>query len=179
MAVAIQPARPATNSPIAIPTSRPNQASPHAPRRLPPPKDNAPLLKPTAPTSVTSNIRSRRERPCDACRRRKSRCVINPGASLCVLCEFHKQDCTFLQDPQPRKRKVPAAADQKDSSTKKRYVVGCPLYPTAPSISQCMSCAGAKPILAAWLFHPLLSWSSVALCTPNPDDTNSNLPQDG
>lgn len=42
-----------------------------------------------------------------------------------MLCEFHKQECTFVQDPQPRKRKVTGDADkQKDGgSPKKRYVV--------------------------------------------------------
>lgn len=70
-----------------------------------------------------ANIRTRRERPCDACRRRKSRCVIHEGAVLCVLCEFHKQECTFVQSPLPRKRKV-VDGDKKDSPNagKKRYV---------------------------------------------------------
>jgi hypothetical protein len=48
----------------------------------------------------------RKERPCDACRKRKSRCVINEDAKICVLCEFHHQECTFLYTPQPRKRKI-------------------------------------------------------------------------
>lgn len=45
-----------------------------------------------------------RTRPCDACRRRKSKCVTEPGKSICVLCNFHSQACTYLQAPQPRKR---------------------------------------------------------------------------
>lgn len=52
------------------------------------------------------NIRTRKDRPCDACRRRKSKCVIHKAQSACVLCKFHKQDCTFVQSPQPRKRKL-------------------------------------------------------------------------
>jgi hypothetical protein len=49
--------------------------------------------------------------PCDACRRRKSRCVPT-GATFCVLCEFHKQQCTFDQHHLPRKRrsKLPYSA---------------------------------------------------------------------
>ena len=70
--------------------------------------------------SGLANIRSRRERPCDACRRRKSRCVIHEGAVLCVLCEFHKQECTFVQDPQPRKRKVVVDDSKKETTPKKR-----------------------------------------------------------
>ncbi|QSZ30267.1 hypothetical protein DSL72_004789 [Monilinia vaccinii-corymbosi] len=65
----------------------------------------------TSVSSVTSmdlgnNIRSRKDRPCDACRRRKSRCVINEGQSTCVLCQFHSQNCTFVSSPQARKRKL-------------------------------------------------------------------------
>lgn len=63
-----------------------------------------------------TNTRSRRDRPCDACRRRKSRCVLNEGTSVCVLCRFHNQECTFVQSPQPRRRRAPvdsAGADNK------------------------------------------------------------------
>ncbi|KAI4617909.1 hypothetical protein J4E83_006242 [Alternaria metachromatica] len=87
------------------------------------PSSKESLSKPTSNNGPVSNIRSRRERPCDACRRRKSRCVIHEGAALCVLCEFHKQECTFVQSPLPRKRKV-VDGEKKDSpnNTKKRSV---------------------------------------------------------
>ncbi|KIW77917.1 hypothetical protein Z517_07750 [Fonsecaea pedrosoi CBS 271.37] len=49
----------------------------------------------------------RPDRPCDGCRRRKSRCVINPDAASCVMCQFHKQACTFIEDAAPRRRKQP------------------------------------------------------------------------
>ena len=76
-------------------------------------------------TTTTSSNRGRRDRPCDACRRRKSRCVMNDGAEICVLCQFHSQDCTFVQSPQPRKRRLAssAAANAGDEQVvKKRYV---------------------------------------------------------
>jgi hypothetical protein len=44
-------------------------------------------------------------RPCDACRKRKSRCEIQDGESVCVLCKFHRQTCLFNENPQPRKRR--------------------------------------------------------------------------
>ena len=51
--------------------------------------------------------RGRRERPCDACRRRKSKCVTNEGqGKTCTACGVHAQECTYLEDPQPRKRKI-------------------------------------------------------------------------
>lgn len=67
-----------------------------------------------------SNTRTRKDRPCDACRRRKSRCVIHEGQSSCVLCQFHTQDCTFVQSPQPRKRKL-VVDSKEDSVAKRRY----------------------------------------------------------
>lgn len=70
---------------------------------------------------VIKTVHSRRERPCDACRKRKSRCVIHDGALLCVLCDFHKQDCTFVEAPQPRKRKS-ETDEHKSVKIKKKYV---------------------------------------------------------
>lgn len=68
-----------------------------------------------------SNARGRKDRPCDACRRRKSRCVMKEGQSICVLCQFHTQECTFVQSPQPRKRKLNTEGKE-ESSAKRRYV---------------------------------------------------------
>jgi hypothetical protein len=70
--------------------------------------------------SGTTNVRGRKDRPCDACRKRKSRCVINEGQTTCVLCQFHTQDCTFVQSPQPRKRKLNAEGKE-ESVAKRRY----------------------------------------------------------
>ncbi|KAI9741070.1 MAG: Fungal specific transcription factor [Cirrosporium novae-zelandiae] len=52
------------------------------------------------------NIRARRDRPCDCCRRRRSRCVIHEGNARCLSCQTHDWDCTFVESPQPRKRKL-------------------------------------------------------------------------
>lgn len=69
-----------------------------------------------------SNAKSKKERPCDACRKRKSRCVMKEGARICVLCEFHRQECTFLQTPLPRKRKL--WAEGVEEKPNRRYVSG-------------------------------------------------------
>lgn len=111
-------------NPIPIAAARPKKQQQHQQQKPLPVKDHVVSGKPasSAPGPV-ANIRTRRERPCDACRRRKSRCVIHEGAVLCVLCEFHKQECTFVQSPLPRKRKV-VDDGKKDSpnNQKKRYV---------------------------------------------------------
>ncbi|KAK7202726.1 transcriptional regulatory protein, partial [Myxozyma melibiosi] len=46
----------------------------------------------------------RPDRPCDSCRRRKSRCVFSENDSVCFLCRFHNYECVFSKDPVPRKR---------------------------------------------------------------------------
>ncbi|KIW31295.1 uncharacterized protein PV07_02955 [Cladophialophora immunda] len=48
---------------------------------------------------------SRPGRPCDACRKRKIRCLVSDSARDCVLCRSHGQQCTFLEAPPKKKRK--------------------------------------------------------------------------
>ena len=57
---------------------------------------------------------NRPARPCDACRKRKSRCEMTEGATSCVLCQFHHQECTFKENPKPRKRKVSATEEREE-----------------------------------------------------------------
>ncbi|KAK6004836.1 hypothetical protein QM012_007615 [Aureobasidium pullulans] len=52
---------------------------------------------------------SKRTRPCDACRKRKTRCHTEAPATSCVLCQFHGQPCTYEQTPRPRKRTTSSA----------------------------------------------------------------------
>lgn len=52
---------------------------------------------------------SKRTRPCDACRRRKTKCVTEVDNTVCVLCRFHGQECTY--DDSPKKRQRPVLRD--------------------------------------------------------------------
>jgi hypothetical protein len=62
---------------------------------------------------VFTGIKLRSRRPCDSCRRRKSRCEVTDGLP-CVLCRFHRQECTFIEEPQPRKRRAIAVDIEED-----------------------------------------------------------------
>ncbi|KAF2033587.1 hypothetical protein EK21DRAFT_58368 [Setomelanomma holmii] len=73
----------------------------------------------TSEQPAGTKIRSRR--PCDPCRRRKSRCEIADGSPPCLLCRFHHQNCTFNEEPQPRKRRAVASHDE-DQSTNRAEV---------------------------------------------------------
>ena len=86
-----------------------------------PSESNIQHVENTAPGS-SNNAKSR---PCDACRRRKSRCVLKDGAVKCVLCEFHDQACTYIQTPQARKRKsVSISQDEEVIVSSKRSPSG-------------------------------------------------------
>ncbi|KAJ5061979.1 nitrogen regulatory protein OTam [Bipolaris maydis] len=50
--------------------------------------------------------KARSRRPCDPCRRRKSRCEKPDDHQPCLLCRFHHQECTFNENPPPRKRRA-------------------------------------------------------------------------
>ncbi|KAI5267436.1 hypothetical protein E4T47_08067 [Aureobasidium subglaciale] len=52
---------------------------------------------------------ARRTRPCDACRKRKTKCHTEDSERVCVLCRFHGQSCTYEQNPRPRRRTVSSA----------------------------------------------------------------------
>jgi hypothetical protein len=113
----------ARTAPIAIAARRPRPES--SSLELPNSNSNGRAQLSASMSSTTSgesgsNIRSRKDRPCDACRRRKSRCVINEGQTSCVLCQFHTQECTFVQSPQPRKRKLNTEGKE-ESVAKRRY----------------------------------------------------------
>lgn len=58
-------------------------------------------------TSPTPALRKppRADRPCDTCRKRKSRCVKEPDQDKCYLCTFHRRECTYLDEPQRRKKR--------------------------------------------------------------------------
>lgn len=66
----------------------------------------------TGPAPLSSAGTSKTTRPCDICRKRKTRCVTEPGKEKCILCIFHNRECTYLYRPQPRKRKRDGQSDQ-------------------------------------------------------------------
>ncbi|KXT07573.1 hypothetical protein AC578_10230 [Pseudocercospora eumusae] len=123
--------------PSLAPRPSPRPISPWSPpRQHVEAKENRPAVK--QPQQSSPQARSRRERPCDGCRRRKSKCVLQEGRR-CVLCEFHKQECTFVENAQPRKRKADDASKadrtnpmkKSSPSSQQRAVVTTPT-PAAP-----------------------------------------------
>ncbi|KAK7397695.1 hypothetical protein QQX98_012936 [Neonectria punicea] len=57
------------------------------------------------PQDYQNNARKRQRRsprPCDACRKRKTRCVTKDGDNDCVHCQLRATACTFQHDPPER-----------------------------------------------------------------------------
>ena len=110
-----------SSQPSLAPSTAPAaKASTPSSQRSDPSTSSKPRRVPSGNNSKT--IRGKRERPCDACRKRKSKCVMNEGAPVkCAACAVHGQQCTFVEDPQPRKRRLDNDGKEVDSS-KRRYL---------------------------------------------------------
>lgn len=106
---------------LSMPSSGPQPPQPPQPPR---PTDMISSLqaKSSQPVKEQKLVRGRRERPCDACRKRKSKCVTHEGQNnVCAACSVHGQDCTYIEDPQPRKRRLESGG--KDADLPKRRSV--------------------------------------------------------
>ena len=83
----------------------------------------AAAAEPSPPKSAGVNYKPNRfGRPCDACKRRKQRCVFRDGQEdVCVMCEFQNVTCTFtdvgMATPQTTRKR---SNTQSDSNVKKR-----------------------------------------------------------
>lgn len=79
-------------------------------------------VSPNAGSNVTDISVNKPDRPCDICRKRKSKCVVKPGSAKCILCDFHQQACTFEENPTPRnKRKAGQPQAESPQVSKRRY----------------------------------------------------------
>ncbi|KIY43296.1 hypothetical protein FISHEDRAFT_62807 [Fistulina hepatica ATCC 64428] len=85
------PANEASTSATSPSLSSPGPVSPSAPS------------VPSPPT-LSRPFRSRKNRPCDACRRAKTRCAIPAIGPPCVECQQTRKQCTFDQLPPERKK---------------------------------------------------------------------------
>ncbi|KAL4947402.1 fungal-specific transcription factor domain-containing protein [Aspergillus filifer] len=65
------------------------------------------------PQSSHRLYRSRKQRPCDACRRRKICCVREASSPACSLCTLRSTTCTYHSQPNIRRRR----ADRRENGT--------------------------------------------------------------
>jgi hypothetical protein len=72
--------------------------------------------------AAPANGWTRKDRPCDACRRRKSRCIIPDGTDTCMMCHSRSEECTFVENPQRRKRRKVETGENSPEANKPRFV---------------------------------------------------------
>ncbi|KAK5112521.1 hypothetical protein LTR62_004278 [Meristemomyces frigidus] len=125
-------------------------------------KDKRPALRLLQQSSPAA--RTKKERPCDGCRRRKSKCVLQ-DAGRCVLCEFHKQDCTFIEKAQPRKRKLDDAISSSESTVRRADLPAqdASRLPSAPQSRPRSPVALAEDAISAPVRKPLAVDESLSL----------------
>ncbi|EZG09378.1 hypothetical protein H106_01583 [Trichophyton rubrum CBS 735.88] len=75
-------------------------------------------------------LKSRKDRPCDACRQRKTACVIVTKPP-CRFCESKCVTCSFISTPKPRRR-PPAKSQEKDAE-----------HSTSPPVNMATSSGGS------------------------------------
>ncbi len=59
-----------------------------------------------------SPLNGRSPTPCEACQRRRVRCVMAEDDDSCVPCQAEGAECSLLESPQPRKRKLNGDLDE-------------------------------------------------------------------
>ncbi|KAL3482571.1 fungal-specific transcription factor domain-containing protein [Aspergillus germanicus] len=59
---------------------------------------------PPAAPADTRPYRSKKQQPCDACRRRRIGCIQSPGQLECTLCRHRGNTCTYTSQPRAKKR---------------------------------------------------------------------------
>ncbi len=65
------------------------------------------MLDNTEYRSQARKYRSKRQRPCDICRQRKSQCKIPGSGGACELCHKLGRSCTFVLQPLKKERWLP------------------------------------------------------------------------
>ena len=79
--------------------------------------------------SQARKYRSKRQRPCDLCRQRKTQCKIPGSGGACELCDKLRRNCTFVLQPLRRERDLP---DSRSSSTQHQVLDPPELQPCGP-----------------------------------------------
>ncbi|KAF7320232.1 Zn(2)-C6 fungal-type domain-containing protein [Mycena kentingensis (nom. inval.)] len=69
-----------------------------------------PAATPQSSIQLSRPLRSRKVRPCDACRKQKSRCAIPTSGPPCLECMQMGKTCTFEENPPERKKKPPVSS---------------------------------------------------------------------
>lgn len=89
----------------------------------------------SADTAPARKYRSRKQKPCDNCRRRRV-CCVRDAEGDCALCSRRSIPCTFSSEPSARKRKAKSAETP---------TVNSAVQSTGPSTGTAQENSGSQP----------------------------------
>ncbi|KAK3937858.1 fungal-specific transcription factor domain-containing protein [Diplogelasinospora grovesii] len=96
--------------PSAVPRTAPIAIAPKPPRFPPSRQGSINLDHPGIRSGINSpdsdSINGHSAPPCAACLRRRLDCVMSDDEESCVACQLHGMECSLVDSPQPRKRKL-------------------------------------------------------------------------
>jgi hypothetical protein len=69
------------------------------------------ILTPSDYQSGPKKRPRRQGRPCDACRKRKTRCIVNDGGTKCAYCHLRNSACTYDSTERPAKERRVSVAE--------------------------------------------------------------------
>lgn len=99
----------------------------------------------TAASPEARPYRSKRQRPCDVCRRRKHACRLD-GPPPCTICRLLKTNCTFDQPPVKRRRRTTRV----DASPQTSDELMAQQAPESPHDQETISPMLFSPLLTGW-----------------------------
>lgn len=111
------------STPCAVPRTAPIAIAPK-PRRFPPSRqgsinlDSYPGLRSGFDSPDSDSVSGHAAPPCEACLHRRSDCVMGEDEESCVACLVAGTECSLIDSPLPRKRKLNGDLD--GSSSKRR-----------------------------------------------------------
>ncbi|KAG7736157.1 hypothetical protein KL923_004866 [Ogataea haglerorum] len=83
----------------------------------------------TRPDAVHGRkYRSKKNRPCDLCRKKRMACLREDNMTRCLPCELRKLDCTYVLEPVKKRKRSNETADEAPTAEKIRLDV----YTTRP-----------------------------------------------
>lgn len=112
------------STPSAIPRTAPIAIAPKPPR-FPPSRqgsihhlDSYSGFRNGIDSPDSESLNGRPQTPCEACHRRRLDCVMSDEEEGCVACNVNGMECSLIESPPPRKRKLDG--DAEDSHSKRR-----------------------------------------------------------
>lgn len=111
------------------------------------------LMTPSNFEVAARQRRQRRTRPCDACRKNKTKCVVKDGKHACLQCQTRESTCEYNHAPPERKQRSLRDGEKRGESN-------AAVDTSAPALSHSSSPMLKRPQIPESRSEPLLGLCS-------------------